>query len=222
MTEQTKIPKMRVKLGEQNELKFMLSIKGSTSDPAATQPKIRFMITEVKTGMSVCFPMERLEEGTVGVIIPDLQGVFREGTDYTGQVEVIVGNRWFNPTTVGLVFEKEMEVEAAPILTEETKVAVEDLQESAGFGEEDEFSAVIKPAPKPAKKQPVVNEGALLDVLFSEEKSKTKPVSTPSPKAPAPQKPQTPVDPSVMKMKNSLKSMISEAWSDINLPPAHT
>jgi hypothetical protein len=215
MTEQTKIPKMRVKLGEQNELKFMLSIKGSTSDPAATQPKIRFMITEAKTGMSVCFPMERLEEGTVGVTIPGLQGVFREGADYTGQVEVIVGNRWFNPTTVGLVFEKEMEVEAAPILTEETKVAVEDLQESAGLGEEteDEFSAVIKPTPKPVKKPSAVNEGALLDVLFSEENPKPKP----SPKAPAiPQKAVAkPVDPSVAKMKNHLKSMISEAWSEL-------
>lgn len=221
MTE-TKIPKMRVKLGEQNELKFMLSIKGSTSDPAATQPKIRFMITEAKTGMSVCFPMERLEEGTVGVTIPGLQGVFQEGADYTGQVEVIVGNRWFNPATVGLVFEKEMEVEAAPILTEETKVAVEDLQESASPEGEDEFSAVIKPTPKPVKQKSVVNESALLDVLFSEEKPK--PVAKPAPPSqkPAPTPQKKTVDPSLTKMKNSLKSMISEAWSDINLPPEHT
>lgn len=219
MTEQTKIPKMRVKLGEQNELKFMLSIKGSTSDPTATQPKIRFMVTEAKTGMSVCFPMERLEEGLVGVTLPALNGVFKENAEYTGQVEVIVGNRYFTPTTVGLVFEKEMEVEAAPILTEETKVAVEDLQESAGLGEEteNEFSTVIKPTPKPEKKRPVVNEGALLDVLFSEEKPKAKPAFTPSPKTPVTK----PINPSVAKMKNSLKSMISEAWGDITLSTEH-
>lgn len=218
MAEQTKIPKMRVKLGEQNELKFMLSIKGSTSDPATAQPKIRFMITEAKTGMSVCFPMERLEEGTVGVNIPAINGIFKEGVEYAGQVEVIVGNRYFTPTSIGLVFEKEMEVEAAPILTEETKVAVEDLQEAVE--PEEEFMTVIKKPELPkAKPKPVVHEGAALDILFSEP-APVKRKAPASVKTPAPQKPQA--DPSVTKMKNRLKSMISEAWSDISLPSEQT
>ena len=141
MTSEQKIPRMAVKLGEVNELKFRLSIKGSTSDPEAREPKVRFMVTETKTGLSVCFPMEVKEEGVVKVMIPSLPGIFRENTEYTGNVEVIVGSRWFNPTTVGLVFEQDMEVEASPVLSEQETAklfSVESLDTSSSDNDEEE------------------------------------------------------------------------------------
>jgi len=206
MTEQTKIPKMRVKLGEQNDLKFMLSIKGSTSDPTTVQPTLRFVITDAKTGISVGFPMKQLEGDIVGVIIPDLQGLFQEGVDYTGQLEVIVGSRWFNPVTVGLVFEREVKVEAVPILTKGTKVSVEDLQEAVGA--EDEFSSIIKPTSKP---NPVVNERELLDVLFTDKKE-TKIQSAPQSQ---PARKRSILNPRLAKLKKNLKTLISEAWCEL-------
>lgn len=224
MTEQTtNIPKMRFKLGELNELKFMLSIKGSTSDQAAAQPKIRFLVTEAKTGMAMCFPMEKLEEGVVGVNIPALVGVFQEGADYTGQVEVIVGNRWFNPTTIGLVFEREMKVEAVPILTEENqkKIMVEELQENLKPEQEDDgFSGVIRSeaqASELTKPKFQVNQEAL-GVLFSEPKLHRSKSTAPNSNAKSlSKKPSSSLSSfgNQQQLKNRLKSMIFEACSEL-------
>lgn len=201
-----KIPKMRVKLGELNELKFKLSIKGSTSDPDAIEPKIRFLITEKQTGMSVCLPME-MNEGLVKVTLPNLPGVFRENSEYTGNVEVIVGSRYFNPTTVGLVFEREMEVEAAPIFSEESRqLSVEELQEKKPqYESEDELSSVIKP--NPTKSVKGFDETMMKSVIFTE-KQVQKPVIA------IPKKPIV-VNATMQKTKNYLKAMIAEAWEEL-------
>jgi hypothetical protein len=164
------------------------------------------MITEAKTGMSVGLPMKRLEEGTVGVIIPDMQGMFQEGVDYTGQLEVIVGSRWFNPVTVGLVFERDVKVEATPILSKETKAAVKPIQEAVGA--ENKPSPVINPTPKPKS---MVNEKALLNALFSDKKrTKIQPGTQPQLV-----RKQPPLNPKLAKLKNNLKSMITEAWNEL-------
>jgi hypothetical protein len=71
MDEQTKTPRMRVKLGELNKLKFALSIKASTSDSTISKPEFRFLIRDPENSMSLCFPMEKTEEGdVVSVAIP--------------------------------------------------------------------------------------------------------------------------------------------------------
>lgn len=196
-----KTPKMRVKLGELNELKFKLSIKGSTSDPDATEPRVRFLVTEKQTGISICLPME-LNEGLVKVTLPNLPGIFRENSEYTGNVEVIVGSRYFNPTTVGLVFERDMEVQAAPIFSEENHpLAVEELQEGKPQPEhEDEFSSVIKPEPKKfVKGSGKFDETMMKGVIFTE-KQVQKPVV---------------LNASMQKTKNYLKSLIEEAWEEL-------
>lgn len=192
---------MRVKLGESNELKFMLSIKGSTSDPNAAHPLIRFMVTETKTGMSLCFPMQNIDENMVGVTIPDIPAIFREDADYTGKVEVIVGNRYFTPTQVGLVFEREMEVEAAPMLAEADYVPEAE--------EPEEFDAVIKPS-----RGAPVSSTLARSIVFNEKKTvvQAPPVAAPRP---APKKPVAPVDPKKQQLKNKLKSLLVESWNEL-------
>ncbi len=105
---------MHVNFGESSELKFMLSIKGSTSDPNISRPNVRFMITENQSGFSVCFPMKSNDDGTVGVTIPDLPHVFREDRTYNAKIEVIVGSKYFVPANMELVFERPMQVAVAP------------------------------------------------------------------------------------------------------------
>lgn len=206
MNEKT-TPKMRVRLGEDNELRFSLSIKGSISDATAAKPKVRFMVTETKTGTSICFPMENLGEGTMGVKIPNIPHIFKEGIEYLGQVEVIVGNRWFAPTTVGLVFERELKVEATPILSESPQETPREEEE------EEEFSSFIKPEPKAATKRSSLVEGMALDILFSEKPIQQASVTPPSPQVQAPVK--KPVNLGLQKIKNNLKSMINEAWNEM-------
>lgn len=215
MTEsQNKLPKIRVKLGKPNELKFELSVKGSTSDPEASQPKIRFLISEAKGGPALSLPMSRVKEGVWAVNIPPVPGVLREDGEYTGLVEVIVGNMWFNPTTVGLVFEQEVEVLAAPLLEEDQKTPVlEEAQEDEG--EEAFLSVLKKTAPKKTMK---LNEGATLDILFGAFKTEEEEQPAPPPKktikeqtenrnntvnSVAPQE-----DPRMRKVKDKLKELI--------------
>jgi hypothetical protein len=121
---------MRVKLGELNKLKFALSIKASTSDSTISKPEFRFLIRDPENSMSLCFPMEKTEEGdVVSVAIPGNPNFFREGVDYLGKVEVILGNFWFSPTSVRLQFEQKLEVQASPLIAEEDAITVEEIQE---------------------------------------------------------------------------------------------
>jgi hypothetical protein len=192
---------MKLKLNKPNELKFSLAIEGISSDSEDSEPtKARFLITESKTGMSVAFPMSLSENGTLAVNVPSLSQVFQEGSDYTGEVEVIVGNRIFNPTTVQLEFRKEIVVTATPVLTEDV-----DEEESV------DVDAVIKPqAPSaPKKAQAPINEKVALDALFT---ARSRPVVQPAPVKPEVKK--RVLSPEQQATKNELKSLIAEAWVD--------
>lgn len=122
MSEQ-KLPKMRVKLGELNELQFSLSIKGSTSDPSSTKPRIRFLVSEIgnEEGITYSFPVADFEEGILKVNIPPLQNVFDAKKEYLGKIEVRLGNRWFEPSQVILLFEQDIKIESEPLVEETTK-----------------------------------------------------------------------------------------------------
>ena len=227
------LPKMRVKLKENNELKFMLSIKGSTSDPSATQPLVRFMVEDPSSGISMCFPMEKLEEGMVGVLIPDSIDVFKEDREYIGKVEVIVGNRYFTPTQVGLVFERELEIEASPVVTSSAKHLLEREEEPEGSSSDEENDSLFSTVIRPQIKQKEVPEGittssswkksigeeTVQQAIFSElkKKHKDKPITTTS--LPPSISSSTALQPSVstrkQKMKSKIKSMLVEAWAEL-------
>lgn len=213
-SEEDKYPKMRAKLGVLDELKFKLSIKGETSDPESVTPKARFMVTEVKTGISVCLPMV-MESGVATVVIPTLPGVLKENTDYIGSVEVIVGKLWFNPTTIRLVFESDIEVESMPIFSEKPELQGTLLKEEEEVIED--FSDIIKPSARPVKSKPAIlptefESSLLKGVLFTENTPRSQP--QPVKAKPAEQKKILP-NPNQEKMKKSLKSMISDAWNEL-------
>ena len=198
-----KNPKLKVKLGEQNELKFRLTIKGTTSDPGATKPQIRFSVTETKTGISIGLPMVNLEEGLVGVTIPDLPQMFQEGVEYTGNVEVVVGSRWFNPASVGLVFERDMQVQASPLQEETDGVPTENI---------DEFASVIKPETSSSRlaSSKGFSETAARDALFSEHHQQAQTV----PQSPLPTPTKALLTPKLQDAKKVLKGLLTEAWAD--------
>lgn len=185
---------MRVELGKPNELKFMLSIKGSTSDPNAVQPTIRFLVTEQKSGLSMCFPMERKDDGMVSVTLPDMPDVFKETAEYVGQVEVIVGGRYFTPTKVGLLFERPMMIEAKPVLSDQDESEPETLEE------------LIQP-------EAILGGGFdIRNVAFSDKPKRV----APPPSAPKPSPaPARPLRPEAQKLKTKLKSLLVEAWNEL-------
>src|SRR5574337_2120516 len=87
------------------------------------------------------FPLESREEGYFGTKMPIKSSIFNEGNGYTGKVEVIVSGRYFDPTSVNVVFERKLEVEASPVVSESesTENSEELLREEAAL------SDIIKP-----------------------------------------------------------------------------
>lgn len=162
-------PKLKAKLGKTNELEFLLSIKGTSSDPMAIKPEVRFHLKEEKGSFGLVFPMDRVDNEKVKVSLPGDLPYFTEGKTYIGVVEVNLGNRLFAPTTVDIIFEKELEVtalplfEKEPIVTEQEKIDLEEAVEAV------------------EKKKPSLS---LLDVAFPSQKQKTVPAA--ETKAPKP------------------------------------
>lgn len=186
-------PKLKAKLGKANDLEFLLSIKGTSSDPMAVQPEVRFHLKEQNGGFGLLFPMERVDGEKVKVTIPGDLPYFNEGKVYTGIVEVNLGNRLFTPTTVNIVFEKELEVVALPSLVKE--------EEEEPAEEKIELEEIFSPgAPKAM---------SLLDVAFPEER----PPTTAKAVLPAPTKKKgtlTKEQQAREKLKAKFKSMLAD------------
>jgi hypothetical protein len=162
--------KINLKLDEANELQFTLSIKGSTSENDGAKPNIRFSIVEAKSGIACSFPAQKVEGNTVTVTIPNIPSVFKESIEYKGKLEVFLGNRYFTPTVVDVVFDKPLQIEATLVKTAKKQEEAEDTLL--------EVESVIKQAKKAetTKKQKPVDQKILQKAMFSE----AKPVPTPS------------------------------------------
>lgn len=229
-TETPKNPRMALKLDEANTVRFKLSIQGTVSDPTQTQPVVRFVVTENKTGVAWLFPLQRGNEDNLFVsTIPNMPSAFSETKDYTGRVEVIVGGRYFNPTTVNIAFERELTVEGSPVLTEEQEAPDKEVDDIFGVIKPDTNSKVLKEKRNPKS----VEEALINDVLFSKHKQEPvtiteAPVAKAKPVQPQQQKPVTQkksltaiVEEKVPragreKYKNKLKSLIAEAWEEMD------
>lgn len=104
-------PKFTLNLNETNSLGFALTIEGSSSDVDAKNPIFRFVLAERGGEKAWLYPMQRDDEGDVVVAIPS-EIHFLENKTYQGQVEVLLGNHYFVPTTVDIEFVKPLKVEA--------------------------------------------------------------------------------------------------------------
>lgn len=187
-------PKLKAKLGKANDLEFLLSIKGTSSDPMAVQPEVRFHLKEQAGGFGLLFPMERVDGEKVKVTIPGDLPYFNEGKVYTGIVEVNLGNRLFTPTTVNIIFEKELEVVALPILVKEEEEPVPE--------EKIELEEIFSPGPPKAM--------SLLDIAFPEEKASLPPKKAVSTTPPKKKVVLTKEEQTREKLKAKFKSMLAD------------
>lgn len=186
--------KITLKLDESNDLKFKMSVQGSTSEPGATKPLVRFVLTEKDnpSAMGLIFPVLSSEGDTITFSIPALSGVVRVGTTYSGKVEVLIGSRFFVPVSMDVVFTKNLTVEVVPVKEEkESQLDVVDLLS------EIEEKPVAKPNVSPQKKQIVLSKSQL-EKLILERQQKTK-ATKPEGQSP---------------LKTSLKNMLKDSLSD--------
>lgn len=122
--------KITLKLDESNDLKFKMNIQGTTSEPGATKPQVRFVLTEKDnpTAMGLLFPVLSTDGDTITFTIPALSGVVKVGAVYSGKVEVFIGSRFFVPVSMDIIFSKNLSVEVVAVKEEkETPMDVTDI-----------------------------------------------------------------------------------------------
>lgn len=109
---------VELSLDESSDISFKLSVHGSTSDMSNTVPTIRFLIAEKSGNIAVGFPAKSTDNGEATVSIPPLKSMgFTEEKEYSGKLEIILGNRYFAPTSMDIKFIRTApDIEATPIL----------------------------------------------------------------------------------------------------------
>lgn len=153
-------PKFQLKLNEENELDFKLSIEGSVSDQDMAKPVFRFVMTENNSDKGWVFPVRSKYKGSdiFTVKIPALNENVQENSLYSGRLEVIMGNVLMIPTEVMMEFKRPIGVTATPISTpaitstktKSPEPPVEEIAEQKQTNNdviEEEIDAIIAAAP---------------------------------------------------------------------------
>ena len=135
--------KLEMNLTEESEIGFKLKIEGSDAELSSNKPKIRFAITESKTGKGWIFNAEKsLSNDGVTITIPSMKGIVSEGADYKGKLEVILGNKYFTPTEVDIMFIDPVKVEAS--IVKNTTKQTKQLKEEVATNSEISISSILE------------------------------------------------------------------------------
>lgn len=144
------IPKLNLKLEEENELAFKVSIEGSSSDIGSTRPRFRFVVTEHDTEQGMVYPAEQSDDGFIVARLPET-ATFLEEVNYRGKLEVILGNHYFVPTEVDLQFERPLKVEA--VVVTKTKKRTQNLLETNNSQDIEASASVVQVRSKKKTKE---------------------------------------------------------------------
>jgi hypothetical protein len=107
---------IELNINEENQISFALNIDGSTTEMNVS-PVVRFCLCG-DSDMSFSFNMEKdSENDEVFVVIPPMDKFLHDYEDkvYTGKLEVIIGSRYFVPSTFDIVFKKPLKVEVRTV-----------------------------------------------------------------------------------------------------------
>ena len=134
---------MKLSLDRENILEFNVDIQGYANTSTTKAPKVR-MILEQKN-MGFCMVATK-EDKTYSIVIPEMKNIMESGM-CEARMEVIIENKYFVPWESQIEFDKEVKVEAAPIVRKEPQP---DLSV--------QVKPIIKEEPKPEPQKPVVKE----------------------------------------------------------------
>jgi len=146
-------------LDEEQEIMFKLSVRGSTSDMSNITPTIRFLISEKQGSIAVGLPAKPTENGHVVVVIPPLKALFSESKEYVGKLEIIIGRKYFAPTSMNIRFTNtQTNIAAEHVQPKDIKQISEDVEQVlAGMIEETEISLPATSDQKLQLSKPVVS-----------------------------------------------------------------
>lgn len=111
---------IKLSLDRENILEFNVDIQGYGNTSTNKSPQVR-MILEQKD-MGFCMVAKK-EDKSYSVVIPEMKNILESGI-CDARMEVILDNKYFVPWESKIEFDKEVKVEAAPIVTSEPQVTM--------------------------------------------------------------------------------------------------
>ena len=136
---------MKLSLDRENVLEFNVDIQGYANTSTTNTPQVRLFLEQKNIGF--CMSAKK-DNKTYSVVIPEMNNVIEAGV-CDARMEVIIENKYFVPWESQIEFDREVKVEAAPIIREEQQPDVSV-----------QVKPVIKEEPKPEPEKPVIKEEA--------------------------------------------------------------
>ena len=136
---------MKLSLDRENILEFNVDIQGYANTSTSKEPQVRLFLEQKNIGF--CMPAKK-DNKTYSVIIPEMKNIMESGS-CDARMEVIIDNKYFVPWESKIEFDREVKVEAAPVIREESKPNVSV-----------QVKPLIKEEPKPEPAKPVIREEA--------------------------------------------------------------
>jgi len=132
---------MKLSLDRENILEFNVDIQGYANTSTSKEPQVRLFLEQKNIGF--CMAAKK-DNKTYSVVIPEMKDIMESGI-CDARMEVIIDNKYFVPWESKIEFDREVKVEAAPVIKKEPQSDVSV-----------QVKPIIKEQPEPAK--PVVKE----------------------------------------------------------------
>ena len=136
---------MKLSLDRENVLEFNVDIQGYANTSTTNPPQVRLFLEQKNIGF--CMSAKK-DDKTYSVVIPEMKNVIEAGV-CDARMEVIIDNKFFVPWESQIEFDREVKVEAAPIIREKPQPDVSV-----------QVKPVIKEESEPEPEKPVIKEEA--------------------------------------------------------------
>ena len=134
---------IKLSLDRENVLEFNVEIQGYANTSMTKAPQVRLFLEQKNIGFCIA---AKEDNKTYSVVIPEMKNIIELGV-CDARMEVIIDNKYFVPWESQIEFDREVKVEAAPIIRNEPQPNVSV-----------QVKPVIKEEPEPEK--PVIKEEA--------------------------------------------------------------
>ena len=134
---------IKLSLDRENILEFNVDIQGYGNTSVNKKPQVRMVLEQNNIGFCVS---AKKDNNNYSVIIPEMKNILESGV-CDARMEVIIDNKYFVPWESKIEFDKEVKVEAAPVVRNDPQVTMSVRAQP-----------IIKETPKPTQPTPTIKE----------------------------------------------------------------
>ena len=103
---------IKLSLDRENTLEFNVDIQGYAHDRPSSEPQVRLFLEQKNMGF--CLPAKK-DNNSYSIVIPEMKNIMESGV-CDARMEIIIDNKYFVPWESQIEFDKEVKVEASPII----------------------------------------------------------------------------------------------------------